>query len=209
MELRSIGGTPSRAVGWSMLPFRAAPLLAVALVLGPAARAQTSVTSAARSVAISATKVASVGITLPAGGSLTLPGSLSSGVNDFSPLPFTTSWSVDPAQTARVSVVAYFEVPARALANGGAAIPTSAVLGRVPGGSPRSFAPFTQASLTASGTEAGTAGGSLMLVSEPIGVDNAIRERTDQLQMRIDLTGTPALPAGTYAGTLNLVAITQ
>jgi hypothetical protein len=48
-----------------------------------------------------------------------------------------------------------------------------------------------------------------MLVSEPIGVDNAIGERTDQLQMRIDLTGTPALPAGTYAGTLNLVAITQ
>lgn len=192
-----------------MLPFRATPLLAVALVLGPAASAQTSVTSAVRSVAISATKVASVGITLPAGGSLTLPGSLASGVNDFSPLPFRTSWSVDPARTARVSVVAYFEVPAQALATSGAAIPASAVLGRVPGGSAQSFSPFTQAAFTANGTAAGSAGGSLMLVSEPIGVDNAIGERTDQLQMRIDLTGTPALPAGTYAGTLNLVAITQ
>jgi hypothetical protein len=39
--------------------------------------------------------------------------------------------------------------------------------------------------------------------------ENAIGERTDQLQMRIDLTGSPALPPGTYAGTLNLVAITQ
>jgi len=27
--------------------------------------------------------------------------------------------------------------------------------------------------------------------------------------MRIDLNGSPALPAGIYAGTLNLVAITQ
>ena len=48
-----------------------------------------------------------------------------------------------------------------------------------------------------------------MLVSEPIGAANAIGERTDQLLMRIDLTGTSALPAGTYTGTLNLVAITQ
>jgi hypothetical protein len=55
----------------------------------------------------------------------------------------------------------------------------------------------------------GSAGGSLLLVSEPIGRHNAIGERTDQLQMRIDLNGSPTLPAGTYAGTLNLVAITQ
>jgi hypothetical protein len=192
-----------------MLPSRAAALLAVAHVLGPAARAQTSATSAIRTVAITATKLASVGITLPAGGSLTLPGSLSSGVNDFSPLPFTTSWSVDPAQTARVSVVAYFEAPARALANGSAAIPTTAILGRVPSGSPQSFARFTQASVVAGGANVGAAGGSLTLVSEPIGAENAIGERTDQLQMRIDLTGSPALPPGTYAGTLNLVAITQ
>jgi hypothetical protein len=209
MELCRIGGTPSRAVGSSMLPSRAAPLLAAALVLGPAARAQTGATSAIRSVAITATKVASVGITLPAGASLVLPGSLSSGVNDFSPLPFTTSWSIDQAQTARVSVVAYFEAPGQALTSGGAAIPTTAILGRVPSGSQRTFAPFTQTSVVGNGSAVGVAGGSLTLVSESIAAQNAIGERTDQLQMRIDLTGSPALPPGTYAGTLNLVAITQ
>jgi hypothetical protein len=55
----------------------------------------------------------------------------------------------------------------------------------------------------------GSAGGSLLLVSEPSGPHNAIGERTDQLQMRIHLNGSLTLPAGTYAGTLNLVAITQ
>lgn len=192
-----------------MVPLRAVPWLMAALPVGPAAHAQTGLTSALQSVAITATKVASVGITLPAGGSLSLPGSLSSGINDFSPFPFTTSWSVDPAQTARVSVVAYFDAPARALSSSGAAIPTSAILGRVPGGNSRSFAPFTQSSVTTGGATVGATGGSLVLVSEPIGAANAIGERTDQLLMRIDLTGSPALPAGTYAGTLNLVAITQ
>ncbi len=192
-----------------MLPARTGLLLTAALVLVPAVRAQTGASSAVRTVAITATKVASVGITLPAGGSLNLPGTLSSGINDFSPLPFTTSWSVDPAQTARVSVLAFFEVPAQALASGGAAIPSTAILGRVATGTPTSFAPFTQAAATGGNAAVESAGGSLLLVSEPIGPHNAIGERTDQLQMRIDLNGSPTLPAGTYAGTLNLVAITQ
>jgi hypothetical protein len=192
-----------------MVSLRAGPCLMAALLVGPAAHAQSGLSSALQSVAITATKVASVGITLPAGGSLSLPGSLSSGINDFSPFPFTTSWSVDPAQTARVSVVAYFDAPPRALSSGAAAIPTSAILGRVPGGSVQSFAPFTQSSVTTSEATVAATGGSLVLVSQPVGAGNAIGERTDQLQMRIDLTGSPALPAGTYAGTLNLVAITQ
>lgn len=141
--------------------------------------------------------------------SITLPGSLSSGVNDLSPLPFTTWWSVDPAQTAGVSVVAFFEVPGRALTNAAAAIPSTAILGRVATGMPAGFAPFTQLSLTGGASIAGSPGGSLWLVSQPISPTNAIGERTDQLQTRIDLNGSPTLPAGTYAGTLNLVAITQ
>ena len=38
---------------------------------------------------------------------------------------------------------------------------------------------------------------------------NAVGSRTDELQMRIDLSGLPDLPPGTYTGTLNLVATTQ
>jgi hypothetical protein len=192
-----------------MLSARSVPVLAAAMLLAPALLAQTGATSPVRTIAISATKLASVGITLPAGGSLTLPGSLSSGINDFSPLPFTTSWSVDPAQTASVAVLAFFEVPARALANGGSAIPSAAVLGRVATGAAKGFSPFIRASLTANGGMVGSNGGSLLLVLEPIGTGNARGERTDQLQLRVDLNGSPSLPAGTYAGTLNLVAVTQ
>jgi hypothetical protein len=192
-----------------MLSARSVPLLVGAMLLAPTLHAQKGATSPLRTIAISATKLASVGITLPAGGSLNLPGSLSSGINDFSPLPFTTSWSVDPEQTANVAVLAFFEVPARALANGGSAIPSTAVLGRVPTGRPIGFSPFTQASLTANGGMVGSSGGSLLLVSEPISPANARGERTDQLQLRIDLNGSPPLPTGTYAGTLNLVAVTQ
>jgi hypothetical protein len=193
-----------------MLSARSVPVLAAArMLLVPALFAQTGATSPVRTIAISATKLASVGITLPAGGALTLPGGLSSGINDFTPLPFTTSWSVDPAQTASVAVVAFFEVPARALVNGGAAIPSMAILGRVATGTPTGFLPFIQASLTGNGGMVGSSGGSLLLVSEPISTGNARGERTDQLQLRIDLNGSPPLPAGTYAGTLNLVAVTQ
>jgi len=209
MDDPRISGSLSRAVGWSMLSARSVPALAAAMLLAPALLAQTATTSSVRTVAITATKLASIGITLPAGGSLVLPGNLSSGINDFSPLPFTTSWSVDPTQTASVAVLAFFEMPARALANGPAAIPSTAVLGRVTTGSPTGFSPFAQASLTANGGMVGSSGGSLLLVSEPISPSNARGQRTDQLQLRIDLNGSPRLPAGTYAGTLNLVAITQ
>ena len=56
---------------------------------------------------------------------------------------------------------------------------------------------------------AGVAGGTLVLFSQPISVESAAGRRTDQLQMRIDLTGRPDLPAGRYQGTLNLLAVTQ
>jgi hypothetical protein len=58
--------------------------------------------------------------------------------------------------------------------------------------------------------QGGVPGGTLMLLfSQPISAESAAGHRTDQLQMRIDLTGWPDRPAGTYQGTLNLLAITQ
>ncbi|HET7600913.1 MAG TPA: hypothetical protein VFK09_11500 [Gemmatimonadales bacterium] len=184
-------------------------LLATAPGLAPGVAAQTGVGSPPQTVSIVATKVASVSVALPAGGKATLPGSLSSGVNDFTPVPLVTSWDVDPARTATVSLVAYFGSAPAALAGPEAAIQTSRVLARVPTGGPKSFTPFTGAGLAGAGAAAGMPGASLVLFTQAIGPDNARGGRTDDLQLRIDLTPPPELPPGSYSGVLNLVAITQ
>jgi len=184
---------------------RCAALAALAIWPAPLG-AQIGLASATAAIALSATKVASVSVSLPGGSSATLPGALVTGPNDFTPVAVTTSWDVDPARAAAVALVAYFAQPARALAGPQAAIPSAAVHGRVPTGGPKSFAPFTGAAVTAG---AGTAGGTLVLFTQTISDANALGGRSDDLQVRIDLTGAPELPAGSYTGTLNLLVITQ
>src|SRR5258705_459425 len=99
--------------------------------------AQTGLASATTAVALSATKVASVSVSLPRGTSATLPGPLVTGPNVFPPPAVTPSWDVDPARPAAVALVAYFDQPARALVGPLAAIPSAAVYGRVPTGGDR------------------------------------------------------------------------
>jgi len=184
--------------------------LAAALALwAPVLHAQIGLASSAATIALTATKAASVSLSLPGGASATLPGALVTGPNDFSPIPVTTAWEVDPQRTAAVSLVAYFQQPTRALASTGAAIPASAVLGRVPSGGPKAFAPLVGAPVSAGSSVAGAAGGTLMLFTQSISDANAVGGRTDNLQVRIDLTGAPELPAGSYTGILNLLVITQ
>ena len=185
----------SVAVGLQLL---AAPLVA-----------QIGLASGSQSVQLLAAKRGSVGITLPAGAAATLPGDLVTGPNDFAPLRVVTSWNLDPARTASVKLVAFFETPARALAAELGAIPASSVLGRVPTGGPKSFAPFTGGPVGTEHGQVGAAGGTLVLFAQPIAGGNAVGSRTDELQMRIDLSGLPDLPPGTYTGTLDLVATTQ
>jgi hypothetical protein len=55
----------------------------------------------------------------------------------------------------------------------------------------------------------GTAGGSLRLFSVNIGGGNKNASRTDNLDLQLNLVGFPTLPAGAYAGVLNLRAVTQ
>jgi hypothetical protein len=171
--------------------------------------AQVGLASAGTTIALSAIKAPSVSVSLPGGGSAALPGALVTGPNDFAPIPVTTSWEVDPARTSAVALVAYFEQPARALAGAGAAIPASAVFGRVPTGGPKAFAPFVGGPIQAGNTAAGTGGGTLVLFTQPISGANAVGGRSDNLQVRIDLSGAPELPAGGYSGLLNLLVITQ
>lgn len=189
--------------------FRGSAVVAAFALWAPAASAQVGLASRTATVALTATKTASVSLSLPGGPSATLPGALVTGPNDFAPIPVTTAWEVDPQRTAAVSLVAYFQQPARALASTGAAIPASAVLGRVPSGGPKAFAPFVGAPVSAGSAVAGAAGGTLVLFTQPISDANTIGRRSDNLQVRIDLTGAPELPAGSYSGILNLLVITQ
>jgi hypothetical protein len=55
----------------------------------------------------------------------------------------------------------------------------------------------------------GSAGGSLQLFSVNISGANKNSGRTDNLDLRLDLVGFPALAAGAYTGVLNLRAVTQ
>jgi hypothetical protein len=84
-------------------------------------------------------------------------------------------------------------------------IPSSRILGRMTTGLPAAFTPMTQNAVAG----VGTAGGSLRLYSVSINGGNKSSVRTDNLDLQLNLVGFPTLPAGAYAGVLNLRVITQ
>jgi hypothetical protein len=115
----------------------------------------------------------------------------------------TTSW--DPGfctPTCTVNLYGYFSSAASALTAGaGANIPSSAVLGQVPTGTPTTYTAFTQTGAL------GGAGASLLLFNQMIRGHARKMNRRDALNLEIDLTGQ-ALPAGNYTGTLYIQAQT-
>jgi hypothetical protein len=173
---------------------------ALLIVLGVGtARAQVGLTSNLATVALTATKTASLTVS-PSASTATLA-SITDGsnANNFTPVSLTTAWNLTAGSTVRL--IGWFATPAQALVNGTDFIPSSKVEGRV-GASP--YAPFTGAAIGG----VGVAGGSLQLFSQAVGVGSYFGTRTDQLDLRLDLTGTTTM-AGDYTGTLNLQAIVQ
>jgi hypothetical protein len=112
----------------------------------------------------------------------------------------TTSWNVNPGQTGAVRLYGYFSTPSAALAGPTYDIASAYVEGRVTTGSPIAYTPFTQTN------PVGPAGGSLLLFSETINGTNKTKTRTDNLNVRVNLTTSPVVPAGTYTGTLRIQA---
>ena len=176
-------------------------LAATALFLFVAtnARAQVGLTSNVATVALTATKAPTLSIT-PTSAVATLA-SITDGsnANVFTPVSLTTAWNLTAGSSVRV--VGWFGTPAQALANGTDFIPSSKVEGRV---NATAYAPFTGAPVGA----VGVAGGSLQLFSQSVAAANFFGSRTDNLDLRLDLTGTTTM-AGDYTGTLNLQAIVQ
>lgn len=121
-------------------------------------------------------------------------------------IAITTTWgrTMGCAGSCTITLYAYFSSATAALSGGGSPvvnIPSSEVLGQVPTGSPTTFTAFTQSNPLGGG------GASLLLFSQsfsPPGTSGG--SRTDTLNLEIDLTNQPQLPAGAYTGTLYIQA---
>ena len=116
-----------------------------------------------------------------------------------SAVAITTTWVLSPTRTS-VKLYGNFSSSTAALTDGGGNnIPSADVLGQVSTGSPTSYTAFTQTG------PFGAASASLLLFNQSITALNLTGNRTDNLNLRIDLSSL-SLPAGVYTGTLHLQA---
>lgn len=160
------------------------------------------ITSAAAGVGLTATLTQTLTVTATPG-AITfalVPGTVSAAS---APVSVVTTWVVN-STVSSVELDGYFASAAGALTDGGGTpvlIPSSEVLGQVTTGTPTTFSAFT-------GTGAlGPAGAGLVLFTQGINNTNRSATRTDSLDLEIDLTGTPQLPAGVYTGTVTVQAV--
>jgi hypothetical protein len=116
------------------------------------------------------------------------------------PVAITTTWILGVTR-ATVTLHANFSSSTVALTDGlGHSIASANVFGQMTTGIPTAFTAFT-------GTGPfGAAGSDLKLFSQGIGLNNLTSLRTDNLNLKIDLSNSPNTPAGVYAGTLNIQA---
>jgi hypothetical protein len=170
------------------------------LVLGASsAVAQVGLTSNLATVALTATKNATLTVS-PSASTATLASITdNSNANNFTPVSLTTAWNLTAGSTVRL--IGWFGTPAQALVNATDFIPSSKVEGRV---GATAYAPFTSGAVGG----VGVAAGSLQLFSQAVGSGTYFGSRTDQLDLRLDLTATTTM-AGNYTGTLNLQAVVQ
>lgn len=181
-------------------PFRKTLWGAALLLLGAnPVVAQVGLTSGVATVALTATKSATLTVSPNASTATLASITDNSTANDFTPVSLTTAWNLTTGSSVRL--IGWFATPAQALVNGTDLIPSSKVEGRV-GATP--YVAFSSGALGG----VGVAGGSLQLFSEAVGVGSYFGSRTDQLDLRLNLTGTTTR-AGDYTGTLNLQAIVQ
>jgi hypothetical protein len=123
-----------------------------------------------------------------------------------SPISITTTYGLSVCvATCTVKLYAYFASATAALSGGTpiAYIPSSAVLGQMPTGTPTSFTAFTQSGAL------GGAGASLLLYTQTFVLASLPGgSRTDALSLEINLSKQPQLPAATYTGVLYIEAQT-
>ena len=151
---------------------------ALALALVSTAQAQVGLTSNAATVTLNATKASTLTVT-PSTGTATLASITDNSTPTCSPRQPTTDWNLTAGTSVRL--IGWFATPAQALVNGSAVIPSSKVEGGINSGG---CTPFTGAAVGG----VGVAGGSLQLFSQAVAA-NFFSTRTDQLDLRLNLTG--------------------
>ena len=178
-------------------------LLALSVLLTLGAR---GLLAQSQVISLAATTPGVLSVTLQSGAVQAIAPVTDNAINNFpTPVVIRTDWNLNPGQTNTLNLVAYFSIPAQAMAGGAVQIPSSRIQGRMTTGLPVAFTPITQNAIGG----VGSAGGSLALFSIPIGGANKNSSRTDNLDLRLDLVGSPTLPAGAYTGVLNIRAVTQ
>ena len=178
-------------------------LVALGAILALGAR---ELSAQAQIISLAAVAPGALSVAVTSGAVQSIPAVVDNAVNNFStPVVIQTSWNVKPGQTNTVNLIAYFSLPTQALSGGTVQIPSSRILGRVTTGLPVAYTAMTQNALGG----VGSAGGSLQLFSVNVTGSNKNAARTDNLDLQLNLVGFPPLPAGAYAGVLNLRAVTQ
>lgn len=173
-------------------------VLAVSAALS--APASALVLSGIRNANLTATLTQALTVTVTGGSSVNFALTQNAATNGDVPTIIRTAWNLNPGQIGAVRLFAYFNVPAQALTDGaGNNIPSSWVMGQMTTGTPTSYTAFTQTN------PVGPAGGSLALFTTNITGINKNSSRTDNLNLRIDLTGR-TLSAGAYTGVLRIQA---
>lgn len=176
-----------------------AVLLACLLVCTSELSAQAAVNSNRVDVALAATVLQSITVTVP--NVAVAFGVVTPGTTNAAPLgqnlSITTAWNLSAGQT--VKLYAYFDNAASALTGTlyGDLIPTSEVTGTFNGGSVQGFtsiSPFTTGSTA------------MTLYSIPVTLTNTATTRTDSLALTLNLTNHTTLKADAYTGTLHVQA---
>ncbi|WP_216845398.1 hypothetical protein [Granulicella sp. S156] len=137
----------------------------------------------------------------PTSASFTL---VSGGVSNAPSVTITTSWLVVGLGSDPLDIYGYFTSPTAALQNTASfLIPSSAVFGQVTGtaGIVSSYTAFTQTTPQASASGLHLASTTQAFLVLGIG------SQTNTLSLKINLSGQPQLPAGSYTGTLMLQAV--
>ena len=183
--------------------------IAGSALLPGAASSQAKVLSTVSSPPIATAAVAgAISVNIASGAIQSLSGVVDNTPNNFpSTVGITLTWDLAPS-TGAVQVIGYFSNPAAAMTSGPVSIPSSWIRGRVlttgVQGAPTTYTAFTQSG--AGGV--GSAGGSLLLFSQPILGYSKTGTQTVDLQLQLDLTGR-TLTTGSYSGTLNIRAVSQ
>lgn len=183
--------------------------IASSALLSGVARPQASVRSTVSSLpTVSAAVAGSISVSVGAGATQALSSVTDGAPNNFpTPVSITLTWDLHPS-TGSVEVVGYFTNPSAAMVGGSVSIPSSWLKGRVLTAGAQN-APTTYMAFTQSGVGGiGTAGGSLLLFSQPVLGYSKTGTRTVDLDLQLDLTGRVLTP-GSYSGTLNIRAVSQ